>query len=135
MLDHLFREGLWNIIAMQWKEVGAALINPSPVGYALNVLHGSLIEDYPISICSVKYVLRCLVVVALALFIRLEAAMSHIVSMKLPIQEHFFDLTIGASSDYFYSFAADSQYRAESIEEALKGAFSTEQDTCTRDNN
>ncbi|PWW72873.1 hypothetical protein C7212DRAFT_347344 [Tuber magnatum] len=110
------------------------------------------------------------VVVALTLFIWLEAAISHIVGMKLPIQKHLFDLAIGTSSalalfsqgrsvdeylqqfiwhatkafrrrpyptcllilchvvDCIYSFAADGQYSADSIEESLKEAFCAEQD-------
>ncbi|PWW77221.1 FabD/lysophospholipase-like protein [Tuber magnatum] len=138
-------------------------------------------------------------VVALTSLIRLEAAISHIVGVKLPIQEHFFDLAIGTSSgrrgydsvhpghtnrpalgslialrlfsqswsvdeclrqfirlanktfrrrpyrtcvpilchviDYIYSFAADSQYSADGIEEALKEVFGAEQDMCRTDNN
>ncbi|PWW75119.1 hypothetical protein C7212DRAFT_344977 [Tuber magnatum] len=67
-------------------------------------------------------------VVALTSLIWLEAAIRHIVGMKLTIQEYFFDLAIGRSS-------ADSQYSADSIEKALKEAFGDERDMCARDNN
>ncbi|PWW77233.1 FabD/lysophospholipase-like protein, partial [Tuber magnatum] len=120
-------------------------------------------------------------VVTLISLIRLQAAISRIVGVKLPIQEHFFDMAIGTSSrglialglfsqgwsvdewlrqfiwltnkafrrrphptclpilcrviDYMNSFAADSQYSADGIEEALKEAFGDERDMCARDNN
>ncbi|KAG0633808.1 hypothetical protein HOY80DRAFT_1062467 [Tuber brumale] len=104
-------------------------------------------------------------VVALTSLVRLEAAVSRIIGVELPIQD-LFDLAIGTSSaeeclrqfirlanrafrrphltclpilpriiDYILSFVADSQYSAETIEEALQEAFGSERDIFTSDNN
>ncbi|PWW72047.1 FabD/lysophospholipase-like protein [Tuber magnatum] len=105
---------------MRLREVGAALIDLSPVG-RLPCQH---------SFCEIYFEVfagaRILTVdgggiwgvVALTSLIRLEAAISHIVGVKLPIQEHFFDLAIGTSSGGL--IALGLLFQGWSVDECLR---------------